>query len=420
MTHNDEQIDLLMRRFAGSAAAAPGSQDHLDADEMSAFAEGALPPAARARYVSHLASCDQCRKQVAELAIASGALARTEQSVAKPERPGFWATLSRAFALPALRYAAFAAMVVIVASVGFVALRNRSESHNLVAGNETAPANRATELKPSVDDKNSALDEKPDTTRPSAAATPAGTPAATFDSVPATRLDQPAKSDDRVAENTTPPAGLMKEATKSSEESEKKAEQMPVTQTQTQSQNYQVQPSYAPAPPGGAQQSAGRGQTQSGAFVFGGGVKSQPAQAADKAAAGDRERDVAKDTQLAANEPTARRVVDEKMKGGPSRNADNTTANNRNTNEVRAEAPKSPSGADATEQTPQTKSISGHKFRRQGNSWVDQKFKSSMSLRNVARGSEDYAALDGGLRSIAQQISGEFIIVWKGKAYLIK
>jgi hypothetical protein len=43
-----------------------------------------------------------------------------------------------------------------------------------------------------------------------------------------------------------------------------------------------------------------------------------------------------------------------------------------------------------------------------------------MSLRNISRGSEDFAALDGGLRSIAQQISGEVIIVWKGKAFLIK
>jgi hypothetical protein len=419
VTHNDEQIDLLMRRFAGSAAAAPGSQDHLDADEMNAFAEGALPPAARARYVSHLAGCDQCRKQVTELAIASGALARTEQSVAnKPERLGFWATLSSAFALPALRYAAFAAMVVIVASVGFVALRHRSEPSGFALRTEPMAENKRTELKPSVDDKNSALDDKPDTTRPSAAATPAGTPAATLDSAPATRADQPAKSDDRVAENTTPPSGLMKEATKSGEESEKKTEQVPVTQSQA----YQAQPSYAPVPPAevqqSAQQSAGRGQTQSG--FFGGGVKTQPTQAADKAAAADRERDMAKDNQLGVNEPSTRRVADEKMKGGPSRNVDNTTANNRNTNEVRAEAPKSPSGADATEQSPQIKSIGGHKFRRQGNSWVDQKFKSSMPLRTVSRGSENFAALDGGVRSIAQQISGEVIIVWKGKAFLIK
>jgi hypothetical protein len=43
-----------------------------------------------------------------------------------------------------------------------------------------------------------------------------------------------------------------------------------------------------------------------------------------------------------------------------------------------------------------------------------------MPLKNVSRGSEDFTALDAGVRSIAQQLSGEVIIVWKGKGYLIK
>ncbi|MDX6557731.1 MAG: hypothetical protein QOF72_780, partial [Blastocatellia bacterium] len=62
----------------------------------------------------------------------------------------------------------------------------------------------------------------------------------------------------------------------------------------------------------------------------------------------------------------------------------------------------------------------GRKFRRQGNAWVDAKFKSSMSMKSVSRGSSDFGALDSGLRSIAQQLGGEVIVVWKGKAYLIK
>ena len=59
-------------------------------------------------------------------------------------------------------------------------------------------------------------------------------------------------------------------------------------------------------------------------------------------------------------------------------------------------------------------------FRKQGSAWVDQKFKSSMTLKSVARTSDEFNALDSGLRSIAQQLGGEVIVVWKGKAYLIK
>jgi hypothetical protein len=415
VTHNDEQIDLLIRRFAGQGPGAHGAPDHLDADEMNAFAEGALPPPARARYVSHLANCDECRKQVTQLAIASGAVARTEQSVAsKPQRRGFWAGLTGAFALPALRYAAFAAIVVIVAGVGFVALRHRSERANLVAADEPLLSEQPKTSPPSAD-TNSGLNAKTESA-PSNTAPP---PSATSASPPAMLSNQNAKQgEDRVAENATPPPVVMKEAAKSVEESEKKAEQVPVTQSQIA----QSQPSYAPVPPGEAQ-SGGRAQqsqTSSGFSIGGGGLKTQADQPAAKARSDDRERDMTKDARVDANQQVLARAADEKLKGGPSRNMDNVTANNRSTNEVRAEAPKTANDKAATEPAPQNRSVGGHKFRRQGNSWVDQKFKSSMPLRNISRGSEDFAALDGGLRSIAQQIGGEVIIVWKGKAFLIK
>jgi hypothetical protein len=72
------------------------------------------------------------------------------------------------------------------------------------------------------------------------------------------------------------------------------------------------------------------------------------------------------------------------------------------------------------EEAPETRSVGGRKFRRQGSGWVDAKFKSSMTLKSISRGSSEFDALDSGLRSIAQQISGEVIVVWKGKAYLIR
>jgi len=102
----------------------------------------------------------------------------------------------------------------------------------------------------------------------------------------------------------------------------------------------------------------------------------------------------------------------------------NTNAINRNENSGRVESPKTTStgGADraATEEAPQTRSAGGRKVRKQGAAWVDQKFKTSMTLKSVSRGSEAFDGLDSGLRSIAQQLGGEVIVVWKGKAYLIK
>jgi hypothetical protein len=70
----------------------------------------------------------------------------------------------------------------------------------------------------------------------------------------------------------------------------------------------------------------------------------------------------------------------------------------------------------------ETRSVGGRRFRRQGNAWIDTSYNSSRSTINVARGSDQYRALSAdepGLRSIAEQLGGEVVVVWKGKAYRI-
>jgi hypothetical protein len=68
----DKEIDALLRTarrdgpvlvgdFAGAA--------HLDADEISAFAENALPEKYRAARIAHLAACDPCRKHLSNILV---------------------------------------------------------------------------------------------------------------------------------------------------------------------------------------------------------------------------------------------------------------------------------------------------------------------------------------------------------------
>ena len=401
MTSSDPQMDVLLRRFTGSLSGEPAN-DHLDADEISAFAEGALPAAARAQYMSHLADCDQCRKQVSSLAIAAGVVTRTEQSAAeKIERRRFWQVLAGFFAVPVLRYVAFAAVLLVVAGVGFIALRSRAERPALVASNESKQPEPVTAVKPATD-TNGVLDKNANTAR-SASASPS----------PAAADQNPKRDESRVAENTAPVSSPMQEIPPPlADKPEKKAELPMVAQ----------KPGYAPAPPGetlgGARAQAGSGGVVTPSY--------SSTKAADKLGSADRERDTAKDSgrddvTRSSTQPSSamRRAEDSKLKG-PSRNMDNVMANNQSANEAQNAAPKTLQGVASTEESPQTRSVGGHKFRRQGNSWVDQKFKSSMTLKNISRGSDEFAALDGGVRSIAQQLSGEVIVVSKGKAYLIK
>ena len=71
----------------------------------------------------------------------------------------------------------------------------------------------------------------------------------------------------------------------------------------------------------------------------------------------------------------------------------------------------------------ETRSVSGKRFRRQGNIWVDSTYESSRATISVSRGSEQFRALvadEPGIRTIASQLGGDIIVVWKGKAYRIR
>jgi hypothetical protein len=65
----DKEIDAILRKAQPvSSAAADGlNPAHLDADEISAFAENALPENAKMRCTAHLADCERCRKILSNL-----------------------------------------------------------------------------------------------------------------------------------------------------------------------------------------------------------------------------------------------------------------------------------------------------------------------------------------------------------------
>src|SRR6266446_6940741 len=145
MSFEDTQIDVLLRRHAERARSNAGIE-HLDADELNAFAEGSLPAAARARYVSHLADCDDCRRLVSQLSMTAGAVAKAEAAGAPTTAHISWLDkLGAFFRPPTLRYAALAAVVVAAVSVAFLVMRQTQQNREsaLVAQNEQPSQARA-------------------------------------------------------------------------------------------------------------------------------------------------------------------------------------------------------------------------------------------------------------------------------------
>jgi len=408
MTPNDSEMDVVLRRFA-KVASGVKTADHLDADELSAFAEGALPPAARSRYVSHLADCDDCRRAVTELAAASGRVEPMTAPVSQPTATEtWWQKVGRFFAPARLRYAAFAAVLVAVVGIGFAVWRN----------SQKRPADQVAQGGPTVGEETRRTASQPQ--EPAANKVVAEqSPAAAAKGVTQTQaplLDQkqpestavspppPPKPADTLARNETAPSSA---ATGRGAEISTNAA-----------------PSYAPPPLVENERADTRAREQQNLNLLHGPQRGESTEkyktqddrsrgAGDFAKARDEDR-----ARTGSDQPVAKE--ESKDEAGARKRSESRTAAlaSRLPAGERQEEPKSDKAAPPEEAD--IRSVGGRKFKRQGNAWVDMKLKSSMSIKSVARGSEDFGKLDSGLRSIAQQLNGPVVVVWKGKAYRIQ
>ena len=143
----NNQIDLLLRSIGkreGSRSISATSETsmeqtgaHLDADELNAFAEQALPPATRARYMTHLVDCTRCRKIVGELSAAAGLPVPPVTHAATTA--SFWQRLGLLLSPQVLRYGVPAIVILAVISVGVLTLRQQSRTE-FVAKNQEGQA----------------------------------------------------------------------------------------------------------------------------------------------------------------------------------------------------------------------------------------------------------------------------------------
>jgi hypothetical protein len=108
---------------------------------------------------------------------------------------------------------------------------------------------------------------------------------------------------------------------------------------------------------------------------------------------------------------------------GPNRSRNNNAMPMGQRN-VGAVGGRGPSGGDKNKvEVVETRSVSGRRFIREGNAWVDIDYDSSRSTIRVTRGSDQFRALvadEPGIRAIADQLSGTIIVLWKNRAYRIQ
>ncbi|MGI9106554.1 MAG: hypothetical protein ACR2G4_09930 [Pyrinomonadaceae bacterium] len=450
----DQEMDSLLRaqarRDRASAFGEPGaaslsreddraftvqSGPHLDADELNAYAENALPASTRTHYSAHLADCDHCRRTVTQLALAAGIPAQLEQreaptaaesasmKVSWRERIGAWRS-ARAwrYAIPLF------ALLLVSASVLLVTLQRSARNEKFIAGRDAQPSSRPA---PAAQPGSNQAQESSDiattanssggaiATRNSSAAKPkqdaASQDAASGDAPAAAPAARPNAEDAMVSNNAPLPSGSAASAPAI-------AAELPA-------------PLPTPAPVAEAAGMAAEAE-----------AKTKAAQAAeDQVRMAEKPRNVESSRReetnvarlgAAAGSGRSPKSNNQRDRTGDTGGSDESGASLPPPSAAKRARTRRPDrGGDNAESSAddaarkdesraqvaaETRAIAGRKFRRQGGAWVDTAYNAAQAVTVVRRNSEQYRALvadEPQLRRITDALGGEVTVVWKGRAY---
>ena len=377
----NNEMDLLLRRL-GRHQETSVSSDHLDADELSSFAENVLPPAARARYTEHLAECARCRDLIVQLSSSAGVV--VAQETAKVSAPSalrkFLASL---FSPMVLRYAVPALGLVIVAAIGFMVSRNERADSSIAEVRQQQPAQAPLPA-----------------SQPQSSSSPVGESHFLYDrQTPATKTVVPGDSSSgagAAAGSNAAPAPVVStdDADTAQEKEANKVERK------------QAEAEEAPPP------------------------KPTPVTQGLKKLDAEKQRQADEVRVATANEPPAEKAADASKKEEDYRRSAAVTASRAKRAEPFMVSPQAAGrsvqrddAADKDKNDADTRTVAGRHFRKQDNVWIDTAYKSSQSTTDVRRGSEQYRILVGDepeIKQIADQLGGEIIVVWKSRAYRIR
>jgi hypothetical protein len=379
----NNEMDLLLRQLGRRQDVfAPDAEDHLDADELNAYAENVLPAKARTRYTEHLAECSRCRELVVQLSGPAGVVIADE--VGKVSAPSGWRKFLAGLISPmVLRYAAPALGLIVVAAIGLVVLRSNNASRE-IAQLQSEQVKPADVPEPTPSQSGFMYDSSTKTANP-----PANKEAQIKDVQPSATPLPAAKPAD-VDQNA---AGAGAKAPVA------KAEAQPVTTG--------AEPP-APSPAKlDAISDEKRQRNEDEVRKQADEVKVAPGEESKKNFEMDRSK-------LAEQPATARaRPAKSKSVGGIASTQSGVAAPQ--------STPRESAGRDDKDDSGETRSVAGKRFRKQGSVWIDTDYDSKGAMK-LTRSSEAYRTLvadEPAIKTIADQLDGEIILVWKGRPYHI-
>ena len=370
----DKERDASLRKAHGGLEATASPPAHLDADELAAFAENAVPAAARLRYLAHLADCTRCRKILSNVVLsnpeadAKAASAAVAAPAAEERAPWY----RRFFAFPQLAYAMGAMVVVFSAFFAYLIIRNLPGASNSDVSFSTQPALQEKRAPANAASAPSAASNT--TANSNAAATNSSAPPVST---------APANTSASTANAASVPTGSANVAAAKPELPEKPVENAPYIAPQA-------------TPPADARLDDKTMQRAERDDL----AKSSPASPTAGAVSENRAKE------------------EEKKKDAPKSDvSDEDSSGNKLMSKRKQPSPKT---VEKTPSTPGDRRIVGGKtFDNIGGAWYDRAV-GGKKQKTVRRGTSEYLKLDAGLRSIADQLGGTVVVLWGGKAYRIE
>ena len=370
----DKEIDAILRKareseFAFSTDnpqfAIRNPQLHLDADEISAFAENALPETAKQFYMAHLADCDGCRKKLSNLILLND---KAESENVHAEEIG---TISSAipwyrklFVFPNLAYTMGALVLVFSGIIGFTVLQNLNTSQN---SEVSQSSDRPNDTKEKASDGVAVL---PEISSANAANTASNTNTALVYSSNGTTntVSNSVASNLNIKPNAPTKPIVAPNATPQDKTPREDDLALAKDETKTQLDG----------------ESAGS-------------VSEERQEEAKKETERNAETTDAVKSVPISPKPAQPSVLDNKMKSdAPSTAARKNSGPN-----------------------PETTAVGGKTFKRQNNVWYDTAY-NGQSTTNITRGTNEYKKLDKDLRGIVENLGGTVVVVWKEKAFRIQ
>jgi hypothetical protein len=369
----DKEIDAILRRArSGTTVAASG--EHLDADVISAFAEGAVPERSKLLYTRHLADCDRCRKLLSQvIAMNTGVDATTAPSVSAPvgALASWFGNLLRA---PNLAFAMGALVLVFSGVLGYLVLRNQ--------GLDSAATVSQSDTEMQKGGPSAGIEANESMANSSAASTAANT------ATNAAASNVPASS---AVANSVPG-----DVSRTDSITSRSVENLPTNERGAN--NYVLDGATLPEPKTGAAASPPTDKTVAERDREK--LKSDDKEAKDENVLLGGVRQETEDRRASGNVAMAKKAPSGPTRSGPVQNQSNQI--NTQTYDMAV-----------------TRTAGGKKFTNRSGAWYDTAYRGQATI-NVRRGTDAYKNLDSGLRSIADSLGGTVVVVWKDKAYRIQ